>query len=73
MLGTDTGLVAPATAAADLIDGSAKLALVADRQQPDFAAAVTAAGRAVRPFGAVRGFDYSNGRWITLRLYRLAP
>ena len=73
LLGTDTGLVAPAAAAADLIDGKAKLALVADRQGPDFAAALKAAGGAVRPFGAVRGFDYSNGRWITLRLYRLAP
>ena len=73
LLGTDTGLVAPAAAAADLIDGKAKLALVADRQDPDFAAALKAAGGAVRPFGAVRGFDYSNGRWITLRLYRLAP
>ena len=73
LLGTDTGLVAPAMAAADLIDGTAKLALVADRQQPDFDAALKTAGRAARPFGAVRGFDYSNGRWITLRLYRLAP
>jgi len=72
MLGTNTGLVAPGVAAADLIDGKAKLALVADRQDPDFAAAVKAAGKAVRPFGAVRGFDYSNGHWITLRLYRLA-
>jgi len=73
MLGTGTGLVAPGVAAADLVDGKAKLALVADRQDPDFAAALKAAGRAARPFGAVRGFDYSNGRWITLRLYRLAP
>lgn len=72
MLGTRTGLVAPDVAAADLIDGKAKLALVADRQDPDFAAALKAAGQAARPFGAVRGFDYSNGRWITLRLYRLA-
>ena len=73
MLGTDTGLVAPDVAAADLIDGKAELALVADRQEPDFAATLKAAGKAARPFGAVRGFDYSNGRWITLRLYRLAP
>jgi len=73
MLGTGTGLVTPEAAAADLIDGKAKLALVADRQDPGFAAALKAAGKAARPFGAVRGFDYSNGRWILLRLYRLAP
>jgi len=72
MLGTNTGLVTPGGAATALIDGKAKLALVADRQDPDFAAAVKAAGKTVRPFGAVRGFDYSNGHWITLRLYRLA-
>jgi 4-amino-4-deoxy-L-arabinose transferase-like glycosyltransferase len=73
LLGTDTGLVAPDVAAADLVDGSAKLALVADRQQTDFAAALKTAKRAGQPLGAVRGFDYSNGRWMTLRLYRLAP
>ncbi|HEV2674473.1 MAG TPA: glycosyltransferase family 39 protein [Aliidongia sp.] len=73
LLGTDTKLLAPAQAAAALIDGQAKLALVADRQEPDFAAALKASGRTGRPFGAVRGFDYSNGRWMTLRLYRLAP
>lgn len=73
LLGTDTKLLAPAQAAAALIDGQAKLALVADRQEPDFAAALKASGRTGHPFGAVRGFDYSNGRWMTLRLYRLAP
>jgi 4-amino-4-deoxy-L-arabinose transferase-like glycosyltransferase len=73
LLGTDTGLVPPTTAASDLIDGSAKLALIADHQDPDFQTALKNAGRMVRPFGAVRGFDYSNGRWMTLRLYRLAP
>ncbi|GGF02673.1 glycosyl transferase [Aliidongia dinghuensis] len=73
LLGTGTRLLAPAEAAAALVDGTAKLALVADRQDQDFTAAVTAAGRTDRLYGAVRGFDYSNGRWITLRLYRLAP
>ncbi len=73
MLGTDTGLMAPSMAATALVDGKAKLALVADRQDGDFWAALKTAGRAARPFGAVRGFDYSNGHWITLRLYRLAP
>ena len=73
LLGTATQLLAPTEAAAALIDGKAKLALVADRQEPGFAAALKTAGRVGRPFGAVRGFDYSNGRWITLRLYRLAP
>ena len=72
LLGTDTGLMAPATAAEALVQGKAKLALVADRQNDAFAAAIKTAGGEVRPFGAVRGFDYSNGRWITLRLYRLA-
>jgi len=73
MLGTDTGLMAPSLAASALIDGKAKLALVADRQDADFWSTLKAAGRAARPFGAVRGFDYSNGHWLTLRLYRLAP
>ncbi len=73
LLGTDTKLLAPAEAAAALVGGKAKLALVADRQEADFETALKTAGRAVRPFGAVRGFDYSNGRWMTLRLYRLAP
>ena len=73
LLGTGTKLLAPTEAATALLDGTVKLALVADRQEPDFAAALKTAGRMGRPFGAVRGFDYSNGRWITLRLYRLAP
>jgi 4-amino-4-deoxy-L-arabinose transferase-like glycosyltransferase len=73
LLGTKTQLLAPAEAVAALVGGKAKLALVADRQETDFEAALKTTGRQVRPFGAVRGFDYSNGRWLTLRLYRLAP
>jgi 4-amino-4-deoxy-L-arabinose transferase-like glycosyltransferase len=70
LLGTDTELVPPETAAAALASGEVGLSLVEERQEPAFRAALAALDRSPRAIGQVHGFDYSNGKSMTLTLYR---
>jgi len=72
LLGTATRFVGPEQAAADLGAGRSVLALVTDRDEAAFRAALSADGIATRPAGSVAGLDYSNGRRMTLTLYTVA-
>lgn len=69
-LGTRTRLVSPGRAAADLASGAAVLALIGEPQRPAFLAALVKQHQRVHRIGAVRGFNYSRGRWVTLTLYK---
>jgi 4-amino-4-deoxy-L-arabinose transferase-like glycosyltransferase len=71
LLGTATRFVGPEQAAADLGAGRSALALVADRDEPAFRAALHAGGIAARPVGSVAGLNYSNARRMTLTLYSI--
>jgi 4-amino-4-deoxy-L-arabinose transferase-like glycosyltransferase len=70
LLGTDTALVAPETAAADLAEHKIGLALIEGREDAAFRAALAAQGLAPHSFGQVQGLDYSNGKKMVLTLYR---
>jgi 4-amino-4-deoxy-L-arabinose transferase-like glycosyltransferase len=69
LLGTDTRLVPPETAARDPAEKRSAAALVSDRDGAAFQAALAAHGAAATVIGHVGGLDYSNGRRLTLRLY----
>jgi len=70
LLGTDTALVSPEAAAADLAESKIGLALIEGRDEAAFQAALTAQGLAARAYGQVQGLDYSNGKKMVLTLYR---
>jgi 4-amino-4-deoxy-L-arabinose transferase-like glycosyltransferase len=72
LLGTDTSLAVPGEAAAELARGEVALSLVSDDGTAEFEGELARRGAAATALGAVRGFDYSNGKWLTLTLYRLA-
>ena len=70
LLGTDTELVAPPTAAADLAAHRVGLVLIEGRQDEAFKAALAGEGFTPRSLGQVQGLDYSNGKRMVLTLYR---
>lgn len=71
LLGTDTVLTDAAGAARHLSGGDpCALALVEARQEPAFLAALPDVDPPVFALGRVAGFNYSNGRFVTLTLYR---
>ncbi|HWK47575.1 MAG TPA: glycosyltransferase family 39 protein [Stellaceae bacterium] len=71
LLGTGTRLLTPPAAAAALAHHDATLALVADRENAAFRADLSALHLVPHAVSVVSGFDYSNGRWLTLTLYSL--
>ncbi len=73
LLGTETELVPPEAAAKDLATGKVALSLVEKQQEAAFHAALDAAGKTAKPLGQTYGFNYSNGKWLTLTLYRAGP
>ena len=74
LVGQDTRLI-NAPEAADFLAGdrACGLALVGDRDEAAFRARLAADHLAVRQVGLVRGLNYSNGRRLTLRLFRADP
>ncbi|HEX4260295.1 MAG TPA: glycosyltransferase family 39 protein [Acetobacteraceae bacterium] len=69
LAGTSTAWFAQPAAAADfLAAGPDRVVLMDSRDQPAFAAAATTRGVRPRRFATVRGFDYSNGHFVTLFL-----
>jgi 4-amino-4-deoxy-L-arabinose transferase-like glycosyltransferase len=74
LLGGATRAVAAEQAAADLASGRDALALVAERDDAAFRAALAAQGTAAVRLGEASGIDYSRGSArITLGLYGTAP
>ena len=72
LLGTATKLASAAEAASILGKLPETLVLVANREEPAFRSALEKGGIAVASLGQVSGFDYSNGRAMTLTLYETA-
>ncbi len=74
LVGQDTRLI-DAAAAADFLDRdrACGLALVGSRDEAAFRARLLADHLAVRQLGLVTGLNYSNGRRLTLRLFRADP
>jgi|HubBroStandDraft_1064217.scaffolds.fasta_scaffold00318_27 4-amino-4-deoxy-L-arabinose transferase-like glycosyltransferase len=70
LLGTDTALVSPEAAAEDLAQHLIGLALIEERADDAFRAALAAHELQPRALGRVRGLDYSNGKRMVLTLYR---
>jgi 4-amino-4-deoxy-L-arabinose transferase-like glycosyltransferase len=71
LLGTDTLLTTPEGAARHLTGGGpCALALVEAREAPAFLAALPEVDPPVPEIGTVSGFNYSNGRFVELTLYR---
>ncbi len=69
LAGTQTQFLASgAAAAAALAAGRASIVLVTDRDLPGFNAAAAALGLHPRQRAAIRGFNYSRGRWVELLL-----
>lgn len=73
MLGTKTMFVNVDRAAEHLTTARGALALIEARDDAAFRAALAAKGWAPRAIGQVSGFDYSNGRAMTLTLYNGVP
>jgi 4-amino-4-deoxy-L-arabinose transferase-like glycosyltransferase len=70
LTGTHTQLLPPDFSPLDM---KIPLVLVAHRNDAAFHAGLAAHHLVARARGAVSGFDYSNGHWMTLVLYRLSP
>jgi len=73
LLGSRTEILPPQQAAQALAKTPGALALVAGRASNAFAAAAAGAGMTAQAIGAVSGLNYSNGKTMTLTLYRSAP
>jgi 4-amino-4-deoxy-L-arabinose transferase-like glycosyltransferase len=74
LLGTGTLLTDAAGAAAHVTRGGpCALALVEKREEPAFLAALPAVDPPVFELGRISGFNYSNGRFVELTLYRWGP
>jgi hypothetical protein len=71
LLGTDTALISPDAAAADLAEHRIGLVLIESRADAAFRAALAARETQLRSVGQVEGFDYSNGKQMVLTLYRV--
>jgi 4-amino-4-deoxy-L-arabinose transferase-like glycosyltransferase len=70
-LGTATEFLPPDQAAAALARGKiAAVAVVAGARDAEFRAAASRLGLTPRPAGTVSGLDYSNGKQLSLTLYR---
>ncbi|HYM03968.1 MAG TPA: glycosyltransferase family 39 protein [Stellaceae bacterium] len=73
LLGTATRFVSPDQAADYLTSARGASALVSDRDEAAFRAALETRGWEARPVDRVSGLDYSNGKAMTLTLYTGAP
>lgn len=75
LVGTKT-VLATAKGAADYLEKSPDpentVALVESRNEERFRRRLDAKGQTVTPIDTVEGFNYSNGRAVTITLYRLA-
>lgn len=67
LLGTDTQLLPPDAAAAALAQHKVAAAIVSQRQETAFRKALGGAGK---PAATVSGLDYSNGKPVTLTLFK---
>ncbi|MGE0713821.1 MAG: ArnT family glycosyltransferase [Alphaproteobacteria bacterium] len=70
LAGTQIDFADAAGAAARLVAEPGAVALIGDRDRTRFTDAARAAGLDLAEGPAIRGFNYSRGRWTELKLYR---
>ena len=73
LLGTETRQATDGRAAADAGAAQGGLALVEDREGGDFKARLAELDADATELGAVDGFNYSRGRKVHIRIYRVTP
>jgi 4-amino-4-deoxy-L-arabinose transferase-like glycosyltransferase len=73
LTGTETRLADSGTSAADAKAAEGGLAAIEDREQPAFAARLKELETEAVEVGSVDGLNYSNGRKVHIRLWRVAP
>ena len=73
LLGTDTEFLAPDETASALARHHIALALVEKQGDAAFRTALASRSLAPHAFGQVQGLNYSNGKRLTLTLYRADP
>ena len=73
LLGTKTCLASAAKAAALLHDGLVGLAVVGEREEPQFQDSLQQLAARAKLLETVTGFNYSKVRWMTLKLYGNEP
>lgn len=71
LLGTDTKLLSAEEAACYLREHPEALAVVSNEAEPVFQQKLTDLGQVVEGVDTIRGFNYTKGRWQTIRLYVL--
>ena len=72
LAGTETVLTNGAGAAAKLQDDACAIAAIEKAQEASFAAAFEEAARKPEPMATVEGFNFSNGRTVSVTVYRMA-
>ncbi len=73
LLGTQTKLVSPAEAASHLHQRPNSLALINDKDEESFFRTISSLNESVHLLESIHAFNYSNGRWLNLRLYSKEP
>jgi len=71
LLGTDTKLLSAEEAACYLREHPDALAVVSNEAEPAFQQQLTDLGQVMEGVDTIRGFNYTKGRWQTIRLYVL--
>jgi 4-amino-4-deoxy-L-arabinose transferase-like glycosyltransferase len=72
LLGTGT-LLANGRSAAELMKSANRAAVVEGREDAAFKARLDELGEAAAPFAEIDGVNYSNGKSVALKIYRLTP
>jgi 4-amino-4-deoxy-L-arabinose transferase-like glycosyltransferase len=73
LIGTDTQLTNPASAAQLLKDRPGAVALVNDRQLRDFESAMRSKAVVAVPIWSGSGIDYTKGRAVSMTAFKLSP
>jgi hypothetical protein len=69
LAGTQTGLLSPEEAAEALLARPDTLAVLTQKVEPAFLAKAQELGLALQVARTMKGFHYSKGRWVTLKVY----
>jgi hypothetical protein len=71
--GTDIKLVPPEQAAVYLHDFPSSIAVISNDVEDKFIRKLDALKRKARLKRTIRGFNFTKGHWVTLKLYTISP
>jgi hypothetical protein len=71
--GTDIKLVSPEQAAVYLHDFPSSIAVISNEVEDQFIRKLAALKRKARLKSTIRGFNFTKGHWVTLKLYTISP